>query len=182
LPAAGSVCAYDPATGKEIWHANTDGYSTIPRPVYAHGLVFISTGYDSPTVMAIKPDGQGDVTDTHIVWQSKKAAPHTPSLLAVGDELYMVSDRGVAACVDAKTGEEHWQKRLGGNYSASPVFAAGRIYFQDEDGVCHVIAAGKEFKELAVNKLPERTLASYAVIEGAIFLRGDKHLYRIEEK
>jgi outer membrane protein assembly factor BamB len=181
LPCAGAICAYDPASGEELWRVNTDGYSTIPRPVFAHGLVYISTGYDSPTVMAIKPDGKGDVTDTHIAWQTKKAAPHTPSLLVVGDELYMVSDRGVAACLDAKTGEEVWQQRLGGNYSASPVFAAGRIYFQDEEGTCHVVAAGREFKELAVNKLPERTLASFAIIEGAIFLRGDKHLYRIEE-
>jgi outer membrane protein assembly factor BamB len=181
VPGAGCICSYDPVTGEEIWRVNHDGYSVIPRPIYAHGLVYVSTSYDSPVVMAIRPDGHGDVTDTHVAWSVKKAAPHTPSMLVIGDELYMVSDRGVAACVDAKTGEEIWQERLGGNYSASPVYAAGRIYFQDEDGTAHVIAAGREFKKLAENKLPERTLASYAVTEGAIFLRGDKHLYRIEE-
>jgi outer membrane protein assembly factor BamB len=132
--------------------------------------------------MAIRPDGQGDVTDTHVAWEVKKAAPHTPSMLVIGDELYMISDRGVATCLDAKTGEEIWQERLGGNYSASPVFAAGRLYFQDENGAAHVVAAGRTFEKLAENKLPERTLASYAVTEGAIFLRGDKNLYRLEEK
>lgn len=181
VPGAGSVCAYNPQTGEEIWHVNHDGYSVIPRPVFAHGLVYISTSYDRPVVMAIKPDGTGDVTETHVAWQTKKATPHTPSLLIVGEELYMVSDGGVAVCLDAKTGDPVWQERLGGNYSASPVFAAGRVYFQDETGTAHVVEAGREFKKLAENKLPERTLASYAVIEGAIILRGDKLLYRIEE-
>lgn len=182
VPAAGAICAYDLDSGEEIWRVNHDGYSVIPRPVFAHGLVYVSTSYDRPVVMAIKPDGRGDVTETHVAWQTKKAAPHTPSLLVVGDELYMVSDGGVAACVDAKTGAEIWQERIGGNYSSSPVFAAGKIYLQDENGTAHVLAAGREFKKLAENKLPERTLASYAVTEGAIFLRGDKLLYRIEEK
>lgn len=182
VPGAGCVCAYDPATGEELWHVDHDGYSVIPRPVFALGLVFVSTSYDRASVMAIRPDGRGDVTDTHVAWTIKKAAPHTPSLLVVGDELYMVSDGGVATCLDAKSGDEVWQQRLGGNYSASPVFAAGRIYFQDEDGTSHVIAAAREFEKLAENKLPERTLASYAIDEGVIYLRGDKHLYRIEEK
>jgi outer membrane protein assembly factor BamB len=85
----------------------------------------------------------------------------------------------VGTCLDAKSGETVWQERLGGNFSASPVFAAGRIYFQDEDGQTHVLAAGRTFEKLAENSLPERTLASFAVQEGAIYLRGDKHLYRI---
>ena len=103
-------------------------------------------------------------------------------MLIDGDELYMVSDGGVATCVDAKTGEAIWQKRLGGNFSASLLLAEGRIYCQDENGTCYVLAVGREFKKLAENKLPERTLASYAVVDGAIFLRGDKHLYRIGGK
>lgn len=182
IPGAGCVCAYDPATGEELWHVDHEGYSVIPRPIFAHGLVFVSTSYDRASVMAIRPDGRGDVTDTHVAWTIKKAAPHTPSLMVVGDELYMVSDGGVASCLDAKSGDEVWQQRLGGNYSASPVFAAGRIYFQDEDGTCHVIAAARTFEKLAENKLPERTLASYAIDEGVIYLRGDKHLYRLQEK
>jgi outer membrane protein assembly factor BamB len=180
VPGAGAVCAYDPATGEELWHVRYgDGYSVIPRPVYGHGLLYVCTGYDSPSVIAIRPDGHGDVTDTHVAWTFKKGAPHTPSPLLVGDELYVVSDRGVATCLDARSGESVWQERLGGNFSASPVLAAGRIYLQDENGKTHVLAAGRTFEKLAENSLPERTLASLAVQEGTIFLRGDKHLYRI---
>lgn len=178
-PGAGSVGGFDPATGKELWRVRYDGYSVIPRPVYGHGLVYISTGYDSPVVMAIRPDGKGDVTDTHVAWTLSKGAPNTPSLLLVGDELYMVSDRGIATCADAATGEVHWQHRIGGGFSASPVYAEGRIYLQDEDGECTVVAAGKKFQKLAENAIAERTLASYAVTDGGLFIRGDKHLYRI---
>src|SRR6267142_989382 len=112
-PGSGVVNALDPATGREIWQVRYgDGYSVIPKAVFGHGLLFVATGYNTPTVMAIRPDGTGDVTDTHVVWINKKAAPHTPSLLLVGDELYMVSDKGIATCLDARTGREHWQQRL----------------------------------------------------------------------
>jgi outer membrane protein assembly factor BamB len=130
-------------------------------------------------VIAVRPDGKGDVTDTHVVWTLKKGAPNTPSLLLVGEELYMVSDGGIASCVDAKTGHVHWQERIGGNYSASPVHAAGRIYFQNEEGTGVVVKAGREFEKLASNALGERTLASYAVGDGALFIRADQHLYKV---
>jgi outer membrane protein assembly factor BamB len=159
-----------------------DGYSVIPRPVYGHGLVFIGTGYDSPTVIAIRPNGKGDVTDSHVAWRVRKGAPHTPSLLLVGDELYMVSDRGIASCLDAKTGAVHWQERLGDDYSASPVHGDGRVYFQSENGKTTVVKAGKKFETLATNKLDERTLASFAAADGALFLRTAGHLYRLEAK
>ena len=180
-PGSGAVCAFDPQTGKEIWRARYgEGYSVIPRPVFGHGLLFIGTGYDRPTVVAVRPDGLGDVTDTHIVWTLTKGAPNTPSLLLVGDELYMVSDAGIGSCVDAKTGNVHWQERLGGNYSASPIFADGRIYFQNEEGVGVVIKPGKTFQKLAENPLGERTLASYAVDDGALFIRTQENLFRIK--
>ncbi len=180
-PGSGAVCAFDPQTGKEIWRARYEGgYSVIPRPVFGHGLLFIGTGYDRPTVIAVRPDGHGDVTDTHIAWTLTKGAPNTPSLLLVGDELYMVSDAGIGSCLDAKTGQVHWQERLGGNYSASPIFADGRIYFQNEEGVGVVIKPGKTFEKLAENPLGERTLASYAVDDGALFIRSQENLYRIK--
>jgi outer membrane protein assembly factor BamB len=179
-PGSNCVCAYDPQSGREIWRVRYSGYSVIPRPVYGQGMIYISTGYDSPAIMAIRPDGQGDVTDTHVEWVVRKGAPNTPSLLLVGDELYMVSDRGVASCLDARTGEVHWQERIGGNYSASPVYADGKIYFQSEEGTGVVIQAGKQFRQLASNELGERTLASYAIADHAILIRTDKHLYRIE--
>jgi outer membrane protein assembly factor BamB len=181
-PASDMVGAYDPKTGEEIWRVRYDGYSVIPRPVYGHGLLFISTSYNSPTLLAIRPDGKGDVTDTHIAWSTKKYAPHTPSLLLVGDELYFVSDNGFASRLGAKTGKVHWQERIGGNYSASPIHADGKIYFQSEQGVGTVVKASTQFEKLAANDMKERTLASCAAVDGALIIRTDKHIYRIQEK
>jgi outer membrane protein assembly factor BamB len=182
-PASGMVGAYDVATGKEIWRVTYKGYSVIPRPVFAHGLLFIGTGYDSPSVLAIRPDGTGDVTKTHIAWQTNTRAPHTPSMVVVGNELYMVSDAGFASCLDARTGKVHWSQRLGGKgYSASPIAVGDRIYFLSEDGVGTVIKAGTTFGSVAKNALGERTLASYAAIDGALFVRSETHLYRFGTK
>jgi outer membrane protein assembly factor BamB len=182
-PGSEAVMAYEPATGKEIWRVRyAGGYSVVPRPVYGHGLVFICTGYESPSLLAIRPDGRGDVTATHVAWRTRQGVPLTPSLLLDGNELYMVSDSGFASCLDARTGREHWSKRLPGRYSASPLLAGGRIYFQNEAGTGVVIQAGKVYKELARNALGERTLASYATADGALFVRTDKHLYRIESR
>ncbi len=181
-PASDVVTAHDPKTGAEIWRVRYTGYSVIPRPVYGHGLVFLSTSYDSPTLMAVRPDGEGDVTETHVAWTVKKGAPHTPSLLLDGDELYAVSDGGLASCFDAKTGKPHWQERLGGGFSASPILADGKLYFQNETGTGFVVKAGTTFEALAKNELKEKTLASYAAADGALFIRTDKHLYRIEQR
>ncbi len=177
-----AVCAIDPETGDEIWRVRYTGYSVVPRPVYGHGLLFVATGYDSPELIAIRPDGRGDVTETHVAWRIKKGAPHTPSPLLVGDELYIVSDRGVATCLDAVTGEEYWKERIGGNFSASPLYADGKIYFQSEDGEATVIGAGREYREIARNKLEGRAFASYAVSDGALFIRTEKRLFRIQPK
>jgi len=181
-PAAGVVNALDPATGREIWRVRHDGYSVIPKPVFGHGLVFLGTGYDAPTVIAIRPDGSGDVTDTHVVWTCTKGAPHAPSPLLIGDELYFVSDRGVATCLDAKTGREHWTQRLGGNYSASPILADGKIYIQSEEGPVFVLAPGTTYNKLADTGFKERTLASYAVGDDALYIRTEQNLYRVQNK
>jgi len=177
------VTAYDPLTGKEIWWSRYVGYSLVPRPVYGHGLVFISSGFDPPaTLYAIRPDGQGDVTESHVEWTLKRGVPLSPSPLLVGDQLFIVSDDGIAACVDAKTATQHWRQRLGGDFSASPVYAAGRVYLLNEEGVTTVVAADTSFKRLAINRLDGRTLASIAVSDGAICLRTDSHLYCIESE
>jgi outer membrane protein assembly factor BamB len=182
-PASEYVMAYDPTTGRELWRVRyPGGYSVIPKPVFAHGLVFVCSGYNKPVLHAIRPDGAGDVTKSHVVWTVNRDVPHTPSLLAVGDELYMVADRGIASCLDARTGKVHWSQRLGGNFSASPVLADGRIHFQSEEGVTTVVQPGKLFRSLAVNDLGERTLASMAVAEGAIFIRTEQRLYRIQSR
>ena len=180
-PTSNAVCAYEPETGREIWRVRYDGYSVVPRPVYGHGLLYISTGFDHPVVMAIKPDGQGDLTDTNVVWTSNRGGPSTPSLLLAGEELYMVSDSGMASCLDARTGHPYWQERLGCGCSASPIYAEGRIYIQTEDGIGLVLKAGKEFQKLASNPLGERSLASYAAGDSALFIRTAHHLYRIQQ-
>lgn len=179
-PGTDQVVAYEPQTGKVVWKALFDGFSVVPRPVYSHGLIVLSTSFMRPNVLAVRPGGSGDVTKTHIKWRIARGAPNTPSCLAVGDEVYFVSDRGVASCVDAKTGKMHWQKRLGGNYSASPIYADGKISFTSEAGLTTVIKPGKTFKLLAKNDLAERTFASIAVADGAFFIRTETKLYRIE--
>jgi len=174
------LSAYDPKSGEEIWRARYDGYSLIPRPVFGNGMIFISTGYDKPQVLAVRVGGTGDVTDSHIAWRFDRGAPNTPSLLLIGKELYMVSDGGVASCLDASTGEVVWQQRLGGNYSASPFYAAGHVYFQSEEGEGTVIQAGRKFQRLAKNDLGEATLASYGVGNGALLIRSESRLFRIK--
>jgi outer membrane protein assembly factor BamB len=172
--------SYDPLSGREIWRVSFgDGFSNVPRPVYGHGLVYIATGFQEPSLLAVRVDGKDDVTKTHIAWSVRRGAPYTPSPLLVGDELYFVSDTGVASCVDAETGAARWQVRLGGNYSASPVFAEGRIYFQSEEGVTTVIAPGKQFRKLASNRLDGDMLASIAISKASVFIRTDQRLYRI---
>jgi len=175
------AAAYDPASGKEIWRVSYgDGFSNVPRPVYGHGLVFIATGFQQPLLLAVRPDGTGDVTRSHVAWTLRRGAPLTPSPLLVGNELYVVTDTGIATCVDAQSGTIRWQQRLNGNFSASPVYADGRIYFQSEDGVTTVIAPGPEFRVLATNTLDGASLASMAVADGSIFLRTHTHVYRIK--
>lgn len=179
-PGSGVVNALDPATGREIWRVRYgQGYSVIPKPLYAHGLVFVATGYNTPTVMAIRPEGEGDLTETQVVWTYRKAAPHTPSLLVIDDLLYMVSDKGIATCLEARTGREVWQERLAGNYSASPLYADGKIFLQSEEGPAIILQPGRVFQKLAQTGFSERTLASYAVDDEALLIRTQQHLYRV---
>jgi outer membrane protein assembly factor BamB len=183
IPGSGFVGGYDPSNGQEIWRVRyAEGYSVVPRPVYAHGVLFVSSGYEKPILYAINPKGaKGDVTDTHVVWKHEKGAPLTPSVLVIGDELYFVSDNGVATCLDARTGKLHWTKRVGGDFSASPVLAEGRIYLQNEAGVTTVIKAGKSFESLTANDLGERTLASPVPVDGGVILRSESNLWRIQK-
>jgi len=183
-PASGLVGAYDPADGHEIWRVLTGlGYSVVPRPIYSNGTILISSGFDNAVVYAIDPRGAaGDVTATHVRWKERKAAPCTPSMVAVGNEAYWVSDGGIAACADIESGKIHWTHRLGGNFSASPVAAEGRIYFQNESGVGFVVKAGKTFELISENDLGERSLASYCVGDGVMFIRTESHLWKIGAK
>ena len=176
------VCSYDPLSGEELWRVRyPNKWSIVPRPVFARGLVFVCTGYDGPAeLLAIRPTGSGDVTDSHVAWRIDRDVPHIPSPLVVGNEIFLVSDNGIASCRDVETGELRWRHRVEGNFSASPVHAAGRIYMVSEQGVCTVIAASGEYRELATNDLQEPTLASFAIVDRAILVRTERHLYRIE--
>ena len=176
------VVAFAPENGEERWRFRyPGGYSNVPRPVTGFGLAFVSSGYDTPVFYALPLDGTGELGDDRVAWKSTKAAPRNASPLLVGDELYLVSDNGVISCLDARSGDIHWQERLGGDCTASPLLADGRIYITDENGVTKVIASGKTFQELATNELPGRTLASLAAADGALFLRTDTALYRLDD-
>ena len=172
--------SYDPANGKELWRVSyDDGFSNVPRPVFGLGLVFIATGFQQPALIAVRADGSGDVTRSHVAWTLRRGAPLTPSPVLVGDLLFVVNDTGIATCVDARTGTIHWQQRLEGNFSASPVYADGRIYFLSEEGVTTAIEPATTFKRLAVSQLDGAALASMAVAERSFFIRTHSHLYRI---
>lgn len=183
-PGSDWVYSYDPQTGKELWRANYGqlGFSTVPRPVVGHGMVYIITSFIQSRLLAVKYDGKGDVSQTHVVWKTDRQVPKKPSALLVGDELYLVSDNGVGTCLDAKTGEMHWTERLSGQYSASPLYADGRIYVFSQEGKTLVFKPGKEYEELAENQLDAGFMASPAVAGNALFLRTETHLYRVEAK
>ena len=175
------VAAYDPKTGDEIWRVRYEGYSVVPRPVYGNGLLYLSTGFDSPKLLAIRPDGRGDVTDTHIAWTWNKNAPNSPSPLLLDDELYVVSDGGILTCLDAREGTERWHAHIGGHYSASPIAADGKVYCLSEEGLGVVVKADKDkFQLIAKNPLNEQTLASYGVLDGDLLIRTETSLYRIQ--
>ena len=180
-PGADHIAGFDPESGKENWWAGYDGYSVVPRPVFYEDMVFYASSYNSPVLYGLKLGGVGEITD-RIVWETKKGAPHNPTPIVVGEEIYVVSDRGVAQCMDAKTGQVHWQKRLGKAYSASPIFVDGHIYFQDEFGGTIVLKPGKEFKQIAKNQVSGRTLATPVPIDGGLLLRTDKYLMRLDGK
>ena len=178
--AAYRTTAHDPSTGKEIWSVGyRDGFSNVPRPVYGQGMVYLSTGFHTPSLLAVQTDGVGDVTNTHVAWRLNRGAPLTPSPLLVGNELYVINDFGIVTCINATTGDVHWQNRIGGNHSASPVYANGRIYFQSEEGITTVIQSGTNFQILAQNELDGETLASMAISSGTVVIRTNSHLYRI---
>ncbi|HEY8550364.1 MAG TPA: PQQ-binding-like beta-propeller repeat protein [Vicinamibacterales bacterium] len=177
-----AVYGYEPETGREIWRIEErDAHSGSTRPVVGHGLVFVPTGFPRGQVLAIRPDGKGDATATHIVWRLTRGAPNKPSLALAGDLLFMISDAGVATCVEAKTGEIVWTARVGGNFSASPLLAGNRLYLFSEEGKTTVIEAGRAYKVLAENQLDDGFMASPAVSGNSLFLRTRTHLYRIDE-
>lgn len=180
-PGTDWLYGYDPATGRELWKVPYGqlGFSITPRPVAGQGLFFMATGFGKKQMLAMKIGGS---TAPEIVWRYAKGIPTMPSPLLVGDALYFVDDGGFLTCLDARTGAERYRERLGGNFSASPTFADGRLYLSSREGVTYVVAPGPKFELLAKNELPGTIMASAAIADGALFLRTDTALYRFGKK
>jgi outer membrane protein assembly factor BamB len=175
------VYGYDPVNGNELWHCDVPGFSNVPRPVFADGLVFVSTGFQNAELWAIQPRAAGPDGSAPIIWKYLRGAPLKPSILFVNDQLYFVSDSGIGRCLDAKTGRQLWQSRILAAATASPIYAGGYIYFFDEHGKCAVLRPGPKLDEVAENQLDGRILASPAAVGDALFVRTDSALYRIEK-
>jgi outer membrane protein assembly factor BamB len=179
---AKAAYGYEPSTGKELWRLEErTNHSSSTRPVVGHGMIFYQSGLANGHLIAVRPDADGRVTDANIVWRLTRSVPQKPSVALVGDTIFMVNDRGILTAVEAKTGTVVWTGRIPGEYTASPIAAAGRVYFFSESGLTTVIEAGRELKILAENQLGDGFMGSAAIDGSALILRSRTHLYRIEE-
>jgi outer membrane protein assembly factor BamB len=179
---SGSKCvaSYDPDTGKQHWIIDGPTEQFVASLVYAHDVVFLTYGFPKLGVMGIKPDGSGNVTKSHILYNIDKGGGYVPSPIAHGDYFFVVKDEGLSFCYEAKTGHAMWEKeRMGKHHSASPVSAGGHLYFPDDEGITWVLKPGPKFEVVAKNELGEECYASPAVAHGQMFLRGLNHLYCI---
>ena len=179
IPGAFCVYSYDPMTGKEVWRVRYGGFSNVPRPVFAHGLVIVSSGFAPPELLAIRPDGRGDVTKTHVAWRQRKNVPNVPSPVVVDNRLFMVSDQGIATCLEAKTGKVVWSDRLGGGFGASLLASGNTVYAFDDNGKTTLFAVADAFKELGRNELKGKVQATPAVSGGCLFVRTDERLIKL---
>lgn len=176
------VTGFDPRNGAEIWHVSTDHLRMqqyVASLVYNHGLIFVTAGFPDRHFLAIRPDGQGDVTQTHVAWHEQKGVSYVPSPVAAGDYFFVVSDDGIASQFEAKTGKRTWQERMGRHFSGSLITAGGLVYFPDDDGNTTIVRPGDKLDVVAKNSLDEGCYSSPAVSQGQIFIRGEKHLWAI---
>jgi outer membrane protein assembly factor BamB len=180
-PSAGATIAYVPATGEEIWRVNHGGMNASARPLFGDGHLYINTAAGGLKMFSMHVGERGDVTNTAVDWKAAQGVPTRSSQLLIGNRLFMVSDAGIATCLDAKEGKPVWQKRLKGDFSASPVCAEGHIYFFNQDGESFVVAASDEYQLLATNTLEAGCMASPAIYDRALYVRTKTHLYRIEQ-
>ena len=174
--------SYNPNDGRELWRVEERGqYSASTRPVVGLGKIFFPTGFSSGQLFAVRGGGQGVITESHVAWKVKRGVSNKPSILLIGERLYMISDAGIASCIEADTGKVLWQERIGGEFSASPAYADGKIWLFSEEGKTSVIAPGKMFQLLAENQLGDGFMASPAIAGKSFFLRSRTHLYRVEK-
>jgi outer membrane protein assembly factor BamB len=173
------VQGHDVETGERIWSVYSQGEGVTPSPVLGEGLIFTSSGFEEPTIRAIRPGGNGDATESNIVWEQKRGVPALPSPLYVEPFLYTITRDNILYCIEAKTGDIVWRERLEGGYSASPLLANGRIYITSEEGITRVLEPGPRYKEITRNMLDGKTMASIAVSQGNFFIRTGESLYCI---
>lgn len=182
IPGSGAVIAYEEATGKEVWRFDYDeGYSVVPRPVIYEDMLYVCSGFNRAVLFAIRLGGKGDITESHLAWKNEKAIPKESSPIIVDDLLYLNDDKGVLSCFDAKTGEEIYRERLSGtgNYSASPVYASGHLFFHSENGQTTVVKPGKTFSVAAENDIDGYGLCSFGVLDDGFLIRTEDSIFRI---
>jgi len=177
---AKAAYAYDPRTGRELWKVQYADFSVAPRPVFDQGLAFFVTGQVKTELLAVKTDGEGDVTDKSVAWRLKTHVGKYASPILVDGLIYTAADQSFVTCLEAATGQTLWKERIGGGYQASPIYADGRLYFFSEDGTTTVLKPGRTFEVLATNILASGFMASPAVAGKAFYLRTKTHLNRVE--
>jgi outer membrane protein assembly factor BamB len=180
---SGNICvaSYDPATGKLWWILDGPTDQMVASVVLTRDVFFVTGGFPELHILGLPTDRTGKLTEDDILWRSNEGVSYVPSPIAHEDHFFVVSDKGIASCFEAKTGEVLWKRRMGGRHSASLVKAEGRIYFLSDDGECWVVKAGPEYEEISVNRLGEPCNASPAISRGQIFIRTDRHLFAIGE-
>jgi outer membrane protein assembly factor BamB len=177
---AKAAYSYDPRTGKELWRVQYNDWSAAPMPLFENGLAYIVSGLTKAELLAIKCDGHGDVTDSHVVWTDKTHIGKYASPILVDGLIYTVAEESFLTCLDAASGSTVWNERIGGGYQASPIYADGRLYFCNQQGVTTVLKPGRTCDIVATNKLADGFMASPAAAGKALYLRTRTHLYRIE--
>jgi outer membrane protein assembly factor BamB len=174
------VASFDPDDGKLLWTVDGPSEEFVATPTYGEktGLVYISSSWPERHLLAIRPDGHENVTQSHVIWRDSKGAPYIPSLMVVGDFLLSINSPGVAFCYEAATGKVLWQERLG-RHHASPVLIDGLVYFINDQGEIDVVKPGATFDRVGKYGLGEPCYASPAISNGQVFLRGFQHLFCI---
>jgi outer membrane protein assembly factor BamB len=178
--AADQADGYDPLTGDEQWRVRYSGFSNVPIPIVDRDRLYLVTDFSRPAMWAVRIGGQGDVTETHVLWKLNRQVGASSSPVLAEGHLYDVTDQGVLSCISAETGKPRWQHRIGGTFSASALYLGQNVYLTSEQGKTTVIRPGESYHEVAANELDGRILSTPAVCGRALLVRTDTHLYRIE--